>query len=318
MSAELLADFDFSVLDDLGFKEDSVREELIAPIVRALGYRPSGPQRVERSKSLLHPFVMIGSTKYPIHIVPDYTLYSDSKAILVLEAKRPTEVLLNSQHAEQAYSYSIHPEIRCRNYALCNGRQFVLYRIDAAEPAMVVDVTKFEAEWERLERNLSVAALLNPVSGEFKPDLGLHLMKLGGTQQGIEFDGIWITAITRPRDDLYSAVTECQIDGVDYMGSFDFGPSLLHALIGGLPDPLQRGVTNALRHAPYVASTDAMLSARLECNVGALTKGEHDSFVPLLLTRVLNSSFNPTPPFPPDPNVPPYIYRLSKHVRVRS
>ena len=64
--------FDFGVLDDPGFKEDAVREEIIAPIVRKLGYAPSGPQRVERSKALLHPFVMIGSKKQRITIVPDF------------------------------------------------------------------------------------------------------------------------------------------------------------------------------------------------------------------------------------------------------
>jgi len=34
----LFNDFDSRLLDDAGFKEDSVREELIAPLLKALGY----------------------------------------------------------------------------------------------------------------------------------------------------------------------------------------------------------------------------------------------------------------------------------------
>src|SRR5579863_6711621 len=48
-----------SVFDDPGFKEDAVREEVIAPLLRRLGYLPTGAVRVERSKPLVHPFVHI-------------------------------------------------------------------------------------------------------------------------------------------------------------------------------------------------------------------------------------------------------------------
>ncbi len=58
-----LKDFDFSVLDDPEFKEDSVREEIVAPLVRALGYAPSGRYRVIRSRPLEHPYVSIGSIR---------------------------------------------------------------------------------------------------------------------------------------------------------------------------------------------------------------------------------------------------------------
>src|SRR5713101_7636439 len=72
----MFTDFDFSVLDTPDFKEDAVREEIIAPIIRRLGYRPGGPMQVLRSKSLIHPFVMIGSKRHAVNIIPDYTLYA--------------------------------------------------------------------------------------------------------------------------------------------------------------------------------------------------------------------------------------------------
>jgi hypothetical protein len=38
----IFGDFDFSVLADDDFKEDAVREELILPIIKKLGYTTSG------------------------------------------------------------------------------------------------------------------------------------------------------------------------------------------------------------------------------------------------------------------------------------
>lgn len=77
----MFENFDFGVLDDPRFKEDAVREEIVAPILRRLGYQPSGKARVQRSKTLTHPFVMIGVRKHPVSIVPDYTLFYDEKPI---------------------------------------------------------------------------------------------------------------------------------------------------------------------------------------------------------------------------------------------
>src|SRR5688572_27291884 len=105
--------FDFSVLDDPAFKEDAVREEIIAPILQKMGYRPSGRFRVQRSKSLSHPYVMLGSKRHPVKLIPDYTLYVDDKAVMVIDAKSPSDAIIRSTHVEQVYSYAMHPDIRC-------------------------------------------------------------------------------------------------------------------------------------------------------------------------------------------------------------
>ena len=114
--------FDFKVLDDPSFKEDGVREELIAPFSSA-AWLSTDRQIVVPSKPLVHPFVMIGSKRYPIHIIPDYTLLVDNQPLLVLDAKAPGEPVVNSQHVEQVFSYAIHPEVRCKWSGLCNGRE---------------------------------------------------------------------------------------------------------------------------------------------------------------------------------------------------
>ena len=90
----ILSGFDFKLLDDPDFKEDAVREEIIVPIIKGLGYSHSKPYKTIRSKRLLHPFVSIGSARKNIYIVPDYlfeikiresgTLFQNSIEILNL------------------------------------------------------------------------------------------------------------------------------------------------------------------------------------------------------------------------------------------
>lgn len=67
----LFGEFDFSLLDDPEFKEDAVREEIIFPILKALGYTASGENKIIRSKALKHPFYYFGTKKYNVNIIPD-------------------------------------------------------------------------------------------------------------------------------------------------------------------------------------------------------------------------------------------------------
>lgn len=57
----ILQGFAWDTLDDPGFQEDSVREEIIVPILKGLGYGIERLYRIIRSKKLLRPFVSIGS-----------------------------------------------------------------------------------------------------------------------------------------------------------------------------------------------------------------------------------------------------------------
>ena len=108
----VLGDFDSGLLDCDGFGEDSVREEIILPMLRGLGYSHSKPNKIIRSKKLLHPFVSIGSARKNIYLVPDYLLEVNDRYAWILEAKAPKEEILKTKHVEQAYSYAMHSEIR--------------------------------------------------------------------------------------------------------------------------------------------------------------------------------------------------------------
>jgi len=145
-----LEDFDFQLLDSRDFKEDSVREEIIYPILKELGYSAGGLNRIVRSRSLSHPFVKIGSQERPVTIIPDYLLLAANKPAWILDAKAPGEAVTSGGHVEQAFSYATHPEIRSRYFALCNGREFALFEREGADVRLYFQVSEIAQHWEAL------------------------------------------------------------------------------------------------------------------------------------------------------------------------
>lgn len=109
---EKVATFDYDMLNNPEFKEDSVREEIIMPLIKALGYDYKGKYKIVRSRKLQHPFTMIGANKYKILIYPDYILECDGKCVCIVEAKAPSVSLDNEECIGQAYSYAVHREVR--------------------------------------------------------------------------------------------------------------------------------------------------------------------------------------------------------------
>jgi hypothetical protein len=149
---KLFLDFDFSRLDSPDFKEDSVREVLILPLLYELGYEEL---HIVRSKSLKHPFVNIGSQKRRVTLVPDYLLKVENTYAWVLDAKAPNQEIITGENVEQVYSYSIHPDIRTKYFALCNGRKFSLFQQDRKEPILDFELRNIADYWDKLTDYLS-------------------------------------------------------------------------------------------------------------------------------------------------------------------
>lgn len=172
-----LEDFDWTLLDSQDFKEDSVREEIIHPLLKALGYAASGPNRITRSKGLEHPFLTVGSKKKPITLIPDYLLTVDGNFTFVLDAKSPDEEIKTGHNVEQVYSYAVHPEIRVELFALCNGREFILFDVHQKEPVLYLHLSEITHYWEDLLKYLfpvkaatQLPKRLRNVSGNPKAD----------------------------------------------------------------------------------------------------------------------------------------------------
>jgi len=244
-------DFDFMLLDDPDFKEDSVREELIVPLIRKLGYSVTGENKIVRSKSLIHPYVAIGSKQRKISIIPDYLFHCNSTPFWILDAKSPTEDIVKSKHVEQAYSYAIHPEVRAKYYALCNGREFSLYSINKFEPIFHFKLSEIEHNFDILNRLLNPSIRANDEVMEYHPDYGLHMLKLGA-EEGFKYLGLAVNInfISKVEDDLYTTTTIIPGD-IEFAQSIDFNEQQLEALLSMQADDIAHIVRVGLKRQPY-------------------------------------------------------------------
>jgi hypothetical protein len=299
----MFEDFDFSVLDDPNYKEDAVREDLVAPLLRALGYQPTGKQRMQRSQSLFHPFVMIGSQKRQIHIVPDYTLWYEDQAVLVLDAKRPSESLVKSTHVEQAFSYAIHPDVRTRSYALCNGRELVLYDIDRHGPVFRIRLNELGDRWTDALKHLSPEALIDHHHREFEADLGIFLKNAGfdGSHE-ITFPNSRLTSLGITTGGVLTATAgHRMVEDIGFHGSFDMPVNVLPAILSCLPAEAANMVTKALGNPRSTVWVGGVIEMAWTIRLGVEEVGlyKHDPLIPLLVTAIMGvfrgEPIQPTP-----------------------
>lgn len=255
----LFAGFDFKLLDDPEFGEDSVREELVAPLLAALGFSASPPYRIIRSRKLEHPFVHFGTVPKHITIIPDYLLERDGQLAWILDAKGPRENIDRGKNVEQAYSYAMHRDIRVPLYGLCNGRKLTVWHVSAAEPVIDVALSEIAAVWANVLGLLGCrSAWPLGIPPGFHPDMGLALVKAGlefdeagekicnlFTSLPIGFaakleDGLYcVTGLFGPEDDIQPIVT------------VDFSSQLYTAFLELLEPALREEVRQALSRQPY-------------------------------------------------------------------
>jgi hypothetical protein len=304
-------DFDPSLLDDLEFKEDSVREVIIAPILSRLGYAPSGPDRVVRSRTLAHPFIYAGTRQIPVTLIPDYTLLCDEKPVCVLDAKRPSEDILSRKNVQQAYSYAIHPEIKCADFALCNGKQLAVFNVDDSKPHLVVEFHEFASRWSDIERFFAPRFLRNPVLRKFSPDLGLAFSRLGLAKHAkIVMLGMQLNLFGRVNDGLMTASANTLFAEKEHCVSVDFHPRFLDAMLSGLPPQLAAQFKGALNRAPFQAAAEMAIELDTEMTLGNEVDNGNEQFVPLVVRKVMASRFNHSPNCSPATDIPHGVFRL--------
>ncbi len=309
----MFQNFDPQLFSDPSFKEDSVREVVIVPMLTRLGYHPTGSQTVVRSKTLVQPFIYVGTRRHPVTIIPDYTLYHDGRPVLVLDAKSPVESVTSAANVQQAYSYAIHPEVRTNHFALCNGKRLAVYSVETPTPLLDIPFEEFESRWDAIEKHLAPKYLLEPELRKLHPDFGFKISRLGMPENAEFFMiGTRLSTFARVSEDLYTATVNTEFAGQDHCVSFDFKPEQLRLLVAGLPAELSQLFLEALSRAPFQACADLVVEVDLRTHLGEPIEVEHETFVPLVIDEVLGSRFNPVVLAQEPTDIPPHIFRLSK------
>lgn len=165
---EKLGQKDFS-----NYSEADIREEVIAPILKMLGYEKNTDYEVEREESfaIKEMFLNVGRTRIDL----DYLCNIRKNNFWLIEAKNGKNKELIEEELQQAYLYSLHPKINCRYFAVTNGWVFNLYdrnkylkddNANIFEPVLSIKHAEFKDKFAALYHYLGASNVLFNVKEE--------------------------------------------------------------------------------------------------------------------------------------------------------
>ncbi len=285
----LFKDFDFTVLEDPAYSEDSVRENMATPILRELGYGTAGPHRILPAKAITHPFVYLGNTQHEITIIPDYLLQVNGANGFTLGVTAPSTDIRKGEVVEQAFGYAIHPEVRTFFYGLCNGRELCIYKWTRVEPVLALPVRDLAGRWDELVRLVGPAALgKSHHAADFLPDFGLSYLKLGADRNAeFDFVGTWVNLVAKVNDNTFTLTSVIGGEDDAYLGSFNFPRDLYPQFLACVPAGMQEKVTTAVSEEPYFIvftredNLELIIHARFD---GGFRTNEEEQYFPLTVT----------------------------------
>jgi hypothetical protein len=151
MSTKVLGDFNLAeALDDPAFKEQGVRSFILDPIIKALGYTQDS---VDLEKTVQ---MQVGGKKQPTAYFADYALKIEQCYSCIIEAKAPSKDIHDEEYVTQALSYAMHNTVRSRYFALCNGREFALYKTDVDRTLVLrFSLAELDQYWDAVHQYLA-------------------------------------------------------------------------------------------------------------------------------------------------------------------
>ena len=142
--------------------EADVREDILVPLIAALGYRTRSKYDIQRELTLRYPQQSLGRKQQARDPVlrgrADYVLKVNGQFSWILEAKS-TVSDIQLDEVEQAWTYACHPEVRAAYFALCNGRELIVYDSFASPETRELLRIRYENFGERFGE---IAHLLSP------------------------------------------------------------------------------------------------------------------------------------------------------------
>lgn len=165
----------FEPLDFSNMNEADIREEVLAPLIRFLGYRSGTKNNVIREQSLTYPRVFMGRKKPQsdplVRGRADYILETENKIRWVIEAKPPSEKI-NHDVIEQAFTYANHPEVRAVYFMISNCIQTVIYQTNFSpdkKPLLEISYNQLNSKLESLKNILNPSSISKDFP-DIKPD----------------------------------------------------------------------------------------------------------------------------------------------------
>lgn len=130
------------------FSEADVREEIITPILRAMGYEKGSLFSINREK----PLDFLDK-----QLRVDYRLTLFTEDFWLIEAKRPRKRRFKYADLWQAVQYAIHPDINAALVVLCDGYKLEVFDREASlkEPVLRIERRFLTRDFDKLRSLLS-------------------------------------------------------------------------------------------------------------------------------------------------------------------
>lgn len=264
--------------------ETDVREEILAPLLRMLGYRRGTEAAILTEQTLRYPRSFIGRKKNSDPLLKgraDYILEYKSRWRWVLEAK-PGGHDISIDDIEQAYSYAVHPEICAIYYAVSNGERFDVYRSTSAPgqpPILSINLGDLNSEFTRISNVLSPVALERDWK-DFVLDVGRPIAE--GLRSFAKVEHGWVEH-TAVRADMLSQEQIAHMIGMRVhidSGVIQREGDLIRAVLNVSQgfSPIQAAMEQIGIKDIDVSSSDAVLSR--DSRVPSIFEGERDFVIP--------------------------------------
>lgn len=287
---KIIDGFNYKNLDDPEFLEDSVREEILLPLIKAMDYDVSSQNKIVRGRKLQHPYVFFGTIKKKINIVPDYILEVSGNPFWILEAKAPYENINNPEVIAQAYSYAIHQDVRAKFFLISNGKEFVLYDTAIYKPLLSFKIFDLNYMYEMLYQYLNPQNYENKYIHKLAKDFGLHLKRLNLIEHKFTFLDIKIPYIARINKNQYTISSSVPFGDV-YLMTIDFGKLELEMLKDQIPLQAYEMLSGEFNDRIDQIMFDSPISLAIECKLGdEIEENDDEFFLPLRITRAINLS----------------------------
>lgn len=289
----IFENIDFNNLPE-NYNENSVREDIITPLLKILGYSSFDKLNcIVREPRLEQPFIKIGTKNVKINIIPDYLIKVNGKNAFIIEAKSPQENIYNGKNVEQAYSYAINRKVQVKRFVLCNGKEMSIFDVNKEQPLLYFylrDAT--QKNWEQVFELLSPAAFINPHIFNYKNDFGLWCIKKGISKDILQqFSNCYINDIYRLSDSKFTFLATIKKDE-ELLASFDFDNSLFEDFMKQVPNHLKDKVRNSIRNSPfkYVTSNkeESFPLKFVACLSEKVIKNENEIYLPLIVKKFLS------------------------------
>lgn len=132
------------------------------------------------------------------------------------------------------------------------------------------------------------------------------------------FIGAQFNLFARVNDELMSATSNCEFADRPHCISFDFHPTLLLAILEGLPASLAIQFRDALSRAPFQAAAEWAIEVDIDTHLGDEIEGPDETFIPLIVDKVRASRFNHSPLAKEATDIPDCVFRLRKAYKIMS